>query len=166
MGKHFEYEIEYDGLTYRRNERSIGQEEAFRSFKQVDLKVRPIYHYNEVRVRAHVFLCMLAYYVEFYMRKQLAPILFVEDPCGVQRDSVVSEVKPSESAKKKARSKRSEDGHRVQSFRGLLGNLGNISMSVMIAKENQRKEVKPFYMITKLTPLQSRAFELLGLKLQ
>ena len=82
----------------------------------------------------------LAYYVEFYMRKQLAPILFVEDdPCGVQRDSVVSEVKPSESAKKKARSKRSEDGHRVQSFRGLLGNLGNISMSVMIPKRNSEK---------------------------
>ena len=201
VGKHFEYEIEDDGLTYHRNERSIGEEEAFdgiyvirtsvssevlpservvetykrlsnveqafRSFKQVDLKVRPIYHYSEDRVRAHVFLCMLAYYVEFYMRKQLAPILFVEDdPCGVQRDSVVSEVKPSESAKKKARSKRSEDGHRVQSFRGLLGNLGNISMSVMIAKENQRKDVEPFYMITKLTPLQSRAFELLELKLQ
>ena len=126
VGKHFEYEIEDDGFTYRRGESSIAQEsafdgiylirtnvssqsleseqvveaykglsrveQAFRSFKQVDLKVRPVYHYSENRVRAHVFLCMLAYYVEFYMRKKLAPILFVEDdPCGVPRDSVVSE---------------------------------------------------------------------------
>ena len=201
VGKHFEYEIEDDGLTYRRNEGSIEEErafdgiylirtsvssevfeservvetykrlsnveQAFRSFKQVDLKVRPIYHYSEDRVRAHVFLCMLAYYVEFYMRKKLAPVLFVEDdPCGVRRESVVSEVKPSESAKRKARSKRTTDGHRVQSFRGLLGNLGNISRSVMVPKGNKRKDVEPFYMITKPTPLQSRAFELLGVKLQ
>ena len=113
-------------------------EQAFRSFKQVDLKVRPIYHYSEDRVRAHVFLCMLAYYVEFYMRKQLAPILFVEDdPCGVQRDSVVSEVKPSESAKKKARSKRMRMGT-GQSFRGLLGNLGNISERYDCERESEK----------------------------
>lgn len=201
VGKHFEYEIEDDGLTYRRNEGSIareaafdgiylirtsvssevfeservvetykrlsGVEQAFRSFKQVDLKVRPIYHYSEDRVRAHVFLCMLAYYVEFYMRKKLAAVLFVEDdPSGVRRESVVSEVKPSESAKRKARSKRTPDGYRVQSFRGLLGNLGNISRSVMVPKGNKTKGVEPFHIITEPTPLQSRAFELLGVKLQ
>ena len=101
VGKHFEYEIEDDGFTYRRGESSIAQESAFdriylirtsvssqsleseqvvEAYKglsrveQVDLKVRPVYNYSENRVRAHVFLCMLAYYVEFYMRKKLAPI--------------------------------------------------------------------------------------------
>ena len=201
VGKHFEYEIEDDGFTYRRDEGSIAREEAFdgiyvirtsvssevfesqrvvetykrlsgveqafRCFKQVDLKVRPIYHYSENRVRAHVFLCMLAYYVEFYMKKRLAPILFAEDdPRGVQRESAVSEVSPSESAKQKARSKRTKDGHRVQSFRGLLENLGNISRSIMVAKEERRKDVEPFCMITEPAPLQRRAFELLGVKLQ
>lgn len=150
--------------TYKR---LSGVEQAFRSFKQVDLKIRPVYHYSENRVRAHVFLCMLAYYVEFYMRKKLAPILFAEDdPCGARRESVVSEARPSESAKRKARSKRTEDGHRVQSFRGLLGNLGNISRSIMVAKGEGRKDAEPFCMITEPTPLQSRAFELLGVKLR
>ena len=201
VAKHFEYEIGDDGITYRRNEKSIEKErafdgvytirtsvssevleservvetykrlskveQAFRSFKQVDLKVRPVYHYSEDRVRAHVFLCMLAYYVEFHMRKKLAPILFAEDdPRGVRRESAVSEAKPSESAKRKARSKRTVDGHRVQSFRGVLENLGNISRSVMVPKKNRGKDVEPFYMITEPTPLQSRAFELLGVKLR
>jgi len=76
-------------------------EQAFRSYKTVDLKVRPIYHYLVDRVRAHVFLCMLAYYVEWHMRQALAPLLFDDDDkatAEAQRDSPVVPAKPSPSA--------------------------------------------------------------------
>ena len=82
---------------------------AFRNYKSVDLKVRPIYHWLVERVRAHVFLCMLAYYVEWHMRKALAPILFDDhDKSSAQklRHSVAAPVQPSVSAKTKARKKR------------------------------------------------------------
>ena len=65
-------------------------EQAFRSYKTVDLKVRPIYHWSNVRVRAHVFLCLLAYYVKWHMRRRLARLLFDDqDPAGAPRSSVV-----------------------------------------------------------------------------
>ena len=66
-------------------------ERAFRSYKTVDLKVRPIYHYSAERVRAHVFLCMLAYYLEWHLRQKLAPLLFDDhQPDAAERDSVVA----------------------------------------------------------------------------
>ncbi len=77
---------------------------AFRCCKTVDLKVRPIYHYNAERVRAHIFLCMLAYYVEWHMRKALVPILFDDDdPDGAhaKRSSIVSPATPSDSARQR-----------------------------------------------------------------
>jgi transposase len=79
-------------------------ERAFRSYKTVDLKVRPIYHHLADRVRAHVFLCMLAYYVEWHMRKALAPLLFDdEDKQGAeaQRPSIVAKAEPSHTARRK-----------------------------------------------------------------
>ena len=88
-------------------------ERAFRCCKTVDLKVRPIYHYNAERVRAHIFLCMLAYYVEWHMRKALAPILFDDDDTdGAQakRSSIVSPATSSDSAQAKASTKKSPDG--------------------------------------------------------
>jgi hypothetical protein len=98
-------------------------EEAFRSYKTVDLKVRPIYHYLVDRVRAHVFLCMLAYYVEWHMRQALAPLLFDDDDkatAEAQRDSPVVPAKPSPSAQDKARTLRTEDDFPVHSFQTLI----------------------------------------------
>jgi DDE family transposase len=95
-------------------------EQAFRSYKTVDLKVRPIYHYLVDRVCAHVFLCMLAYYVEWHMRQALAPLLFDDDDkatAEAQRDSPVAPAKPSPSAQGKARTLRTEDDFPVHSFR-------------------------------------------------
>ena len=88
-------------------------ERAFRSFKTVDLKVRPVYHYRPERVRAHVFLCMLAYHVEWHMRRTLAPLLFDdEDPPGAEaaRPSVVAPATPSPAARRKAATKRTLQG--------------------------------------------------------
>ena len=93
-------------------------ERAFRSLKTVDLKVRPIYHYAGARVRAHVFLCMLAYYVEWHMRQRLKPLLFDdEEPQAAEaaRPSVVAPAEVSPSAQDKARRKRTASGEPVHS---------------------------------------------------
>ena len=101
-------------------------EQAFRCLKTIDLKVRPIYHRLEGRVRAHVFLCMLAYYLEWHMRKALAPMLFGDETSREPREDVVSPKKPSQSAARKARTKKTLDGAPVHSFQTLLADLSTI----------------------------------------
>ena len=104
-------------------------EQAFSCFKSIDVKVRPIHHRLERRVRVHVFLCMLSYSVEWHMHKALVPILFDEDdPQGAQasRSSVVAPAQKSASANAKARRKRTNDGLPVHSFRSLLKDLATI----------------------------------------
>ena len=137
-------------------------ERAFRSMKTVDLKVRPIGHHKADRVRAHVFLCMLAYYVEWHMRKSLASMLFDDDDrvaAEARRTSVVAPAQRSASAEEKARTKRTDDGSSVHSFQSLLRDLATVA----------KNQVKPrimdapsFDKITTPTALQSKAFELLG----
>jgi Transposase DDE domain len=140
-------------------------EQAFRSYKTVDLKVRPIYHYLADRVRAHVFLCMLAYYVEWHMREALAPLLFDDDDpasADAQRDSPVAPAEPSPSAQDKARTLRTPDDLPVHSFQTLLADLATI------AKNRIRPKLPGadrFDQITRPTPLQRKAFDLLGVKL-
>ena len=138
-------------------------ERAFRSMKTVDLKVRPIHHRLADRVRSHVFLCMLAYYVEWHMRQALAPILFDDDdkPGGeALRESVVAPAQRSRKAQRKARTKRTEEGFPVHSFQSLLKDLGTITRNkVMIAGES-------FEQVTSPTPLQERAFDLLQIPLR
>ena len=105
-------------------------ERAFRSMKTVGLKVRPIYHRSADRVRAHVFLCMLAYYVEWHMRSKLAPLLFDDHDraAGEQmRESVVQPAERSPAAHRKAASKRADDDLPVHSFRGLMSELGTLT---------------------------------------
>jgi len=137
-------------------------ERAFRSIKTVDLKVRPINHHKANRVRAHVFLCMLAYYVEWHMRQALAPVLFDDDdPAAAEsnRSSVVAPAQPSESAEQKSRTKRTHDGAPVHSFQSLLSDLATIAKNRIAP----RIEGAPsFDKITTPTPLQLKAFELLG----
>ena len=141
-------------------------ERAFRSFKTVDLKVRPIYHYAAERVRAHVFLCMLAYYVQWHLRARLKPLLFDDDdPSAAEaaRVSVVAPAEVSESAKDKARRKRTADGWPVHSFRTLLGDLATITRNRVVARLGG---AEPFEIVTRPTALQREAFKLLGVRLE
>ena len=129
-------------------------ERAFRSLKTVDLKVRPIYHRKEERVRAHIFLCMLAYYVEWHMRRALAPMLFDDDdrPSGeALRTSPVAPARRSPKALSKAATKRTEDGAPVQSFQGLLSHLASIARNRIVARAVQGAV---FDKITRPNPVQ------------
>jgi len=135
-------------------------ERAFRSLKSVDLKVRPIHHRLENRVRAHVFLCMLAYYVEWHMRRSLAPMLFDDtDPAAGEalRSSIVAPAQRSPQAEQKARTKRTAQGTPVHSFHTLLQDLGTIALNTITMGESS------FTMTTSPTPLQQQAFVLLNL---
>jgi len=136
-------------------------EAGFRCFKGIDLKVRPIHHRLADRVRAHIFLCMLAYYVEWHLRDRLAPLLFEEDdPVGAaaRRESIVAPARRSESADRKASSLETEDGLPVHSFPDLLSYLATLCKNEVSA---QLPEPVHFEQYTVATPLQRRAFELL-----
>ena len=135
-------------------------ERAFRSFKTVDLKVRPIYHRRADRVRAHVLLCMLAYYVEWHMRAALAPVLFDDhdrEAGEQQRSSVVQAAQRSPAARAKAARKRAVDGLPVHSFRSLIAELGTLTTNTMQMADSNAT----FTMQTRPTELQERCFELL-----
>ena len=137
-------------------------ERAFRCLKTVDLKVRPINHRREERVRAHVLLCMLAYYVEWHMRRALAPILFDDDDkpgAEALRRSVVAPARRSHRAQFKASTKRTEDGLPVSSFQDLLRDLATLTKNQVQPK---LANLKAFVKITPPTPLQQKAFTLLG----
>ena len=152
--------------TVRAYKRLSAVERAFRSLKTVDLKVRPVFHYTEGRVRAHVLLCTLAYYVEWHMRGWLKPLLFDdEDPAGAEaaRASVVAPAKVSESARRKARSKRTANGLPVHSFQTLLADLATVAKNQVVPR---LPGAQPFTVITRPTALQSEAFRLLGVRLK
>ncbi len=142
-------------------------ERAFRSYKTVDLKVRPIFHYAAHRVRAHVFLCMLAYYVEWHMRQRLKPLLFDDhDPQAAEalRASVVAPAQVSPSAKNKAAHKITAAGWPVHSFRSLLNDLATIAKNRVVT--SQLNHAQPFDIITRPTALQDEIFKLLGVRLE
>ena len=137
-------------------------EQAFRSLKTVDLKIRPIFHYLADRVKAHVFLCMLAYYVEWHMRQRLAPMLFDDedkDAAEGLRTSPVKTAQASSKAKSKAATKKCEDDQPVHSFQTLLADLATITRNTI------KFAGKQFDKITTPTPLQQKALNLLKVKL-
>jgi transposase len=137
-------------------------ERAFRSLKSVDLKVRPIYHRQADRVRAHVFLCMLAYYVEWHMRQALAPILFDEDdPGGAEqrRASIVSPAQRSEKTETKAAARHTPDGLPLHSFQTLLGDLATLTKNQLCLGDHS------FAMLATPTAVQQRALKLLQVRL-
>ncbi len=124
--------------TVRAYKSLSGVEHAFRSLKTVDLELRPVFHWTAPRVRAHVLLCMLAYYLQWYMRRSLAPMLFDEpDPAAreAQRTSLVAKAEPSPAAQRKAAGKRTEPADReplpVHSFHTLLGDLATLTRNVV-----------------------------------
>jgi hypothetical protein len=138
-------------------------ERAFRSMKSVDLKVRPIHHHLANRVRAHVFLCMLAYYVEWHMRRALAPILFDDHDratAQAERQSIVASATRSPKALQKVHSKQTDDGRPVHSFQTLMADLGTIAKNTVVMNNNTTQ------IVTTPTDLQQRAFDLLQVTLR
>lgn len=190
MGKHFDFEITDTGFTWQRKAASIAQEaaldglyvvrtsldaeslsaeqtvaaykslalveRAFRSLKTMALQVRPIFHWNPERVRAHVFLCMLAYYVQWHLREKLKPLLFDDqDP----PPRAVRKAERSEAAKAKDRTRQTDEGLPVHSLRTLLADLATLTYNVCATPINPEAT---FVTTTRPTPLQAKAFELLG----
>lgn len=138
--------------------KSLSQvERAFRSSK-TDLDVRPLHHHTEPRVRAHVFLCMLAYYVEWHLRRSLAPLLFQDHDrpaAAEQRASVVAKAEVSPAAKRKKARRKTDDGLPVHSFQTLLEDLATATRARLRIGEHAVTK------LASLTPLQERAFQLL-----
>jgi len=194
-GKYFQWQLTADGLSFQRDVERIARdaaldgiyvlrtslnsqrldaaqtvrsykrlaqvERAFRTLKSQELEIRPIHHRLAGRVRAHVLVCLLAYYVEWHMRRALAPLLFADEQ-PQQQTSPVAPARRSASAQAKARTKRTPHGLAVQSFRDLLRDLATI------VKNRIRpvlKSVAPFDIVTRPTPLQKHALQLLGLTL-
>jgi transposase len=195
VGKYFQWQLTAAGLSYQRDDQRIARdaaldgiyvlrtslaaerlnaartvrsykrlaqvERAFRVLKSLELEIRPIHHRLASRVRAHVLICLLAYYVEWHMRRALAPLLF-DDEQPQEQPSPVAPARRSASAHAKARTKRTPDGLAVQSFRDLLKDLATI------VKNRIRpvlKSIAPFDIVTRPTPLQKHALQLLGLTL-
>jgi len=143
-----------------------GVERAFRSLKTVDLHVRPIHHRLPDRVRAHILLCMLAYYVEWHMRQRLLPILFDDDDKlqgQSARKSIVAPAQRSASAKLKALTKHTSEGAKVHSFQTLLSDLATIVKNRIQPTD---KSISGFHMLTQPTAIQQRTFDLLGVTLR
>lgn len=138
-------------------------ERAFRCLKSVDLDIRPIRHWTAPRVRAHVFLCTLAYHVEWHLREALAPLLFHDTSLATaraERSSPVAKTEPSEAVKAKKATKRSADGQRVMSFADLIDHLGTLVRNTMRVPSRSKHR---FTLYSKPTPLQEAAFRLLDL---
>jgi transposase len=138
-------------------------ERAFRSLKTVDLEIRPIRHWTAPRVRAHVFLCMLAYHVEWHLRDALAPLLFHDTErhaARAERSSPVAATEPSEAAKAKKADKRTADGLRVMSFADLVAHLGTLVRNTMRVPARPKHR---FTLYSTPTALQEAAFRLLAL---
>jgi transposase len=153
-----------DDTATVRSYKSLGLvEQAFRFMKTIDLHVRPVFHWSADRVRAHVLLCMLAYYVEWHMREKLAPMLFEDadkDAAEAARSSIVAKAQRSPEALNKQTTGVTADGLPVHSFRTLLNDLASLTRNTVVTT------VTPDYPLTVLarpTPIQRKAFELLEL---
>jgi transposase len=143
-----------------------GVERAFRSLKTVDLQVRPIHHRLPDRVRAHILLCVLAYYVEWHMRQLLAPILFDDDDkpqAQAARASIVAPAQRSTAAKLKALTKQTADGFKVHSFQTLIGDLATIVKNRIQPADTN---IAAFDMLTQPTAIQQRALDLLDVSIR
>src|ERR1700731_328560 len=150
--------------TVRAYKSLSGVEHAFRSLKTVDLELRPVFHWTAPRVRAHVLLCMLAYYLQWHMRRSLAPMLFDEpDPAArdAQRTSPVAKAEPSPAAQRKAVGKRTDPAEGeplpVHSFHTLLGDLATLTRNVVRLGGDRLAAI-----LATPTRTQHRALDLLG----
>jgi hypothetical protein len=137
--------------TYKRLQ---SVERAFRTLKSVDLEIRPIYHHLERRVRAHVFACMLSYYLEYHLRRAWAELLFADDE-PVVPDDPVTQATLSPAAHRKAATKQTKSGETAHSFPTLLAHLATQARCTMTIAG-----VQGATRITEPTPLQAQALEL------
>ncbi len=138
-----------------------GVERAFRSIKTVDLEIRPIHHRLADRVRAHVFLCMLAYYLIWHMRRTWAELWFDDHDraaAAALRPSPVAAAKVSPAAQSKAASKRTAEGRPVHSFRTLLHDLATLTRNLV-----RFGDAPPVVMLARPTTLQQHAFDRLAI---
>jgi len=153
-----------DDAATVRNYKSLSLvERAFRCLKSVDLQIRPVYHWLADRVRAHVFLCMLAYYLEWHMRQRLAPMLYDDtdkDAAQAQRASVVAKAERSSAAVTKQTTGQTEDGLPVHSFRTLLADLATLTRNTLVTAIDPERS---FTLSARPTALQQKALDLLGL---
>lgn len=149
--------------TVRRYKSLAQVERAFRSLKGMDLRIRPIHHRTEDHVRAHIFLCLLAFYVEWHMRKNLAPLLFEDEELSQDRArrDPVAPAEPSASAKAKKADRVTPDGFPVHSFGTLLRELATRCRNTCRIPSDPNSTT--FQQLTEATPLQARALQLLGL---
>ena len=153
-----------DDATVRSYKSLALVERAFRCIKTVDLQVRPVHHWLADRVRAHVFLCMLAYYLEWHMRQRLALMLFDDtdkEAAEALRKSVVAQAQRSPAAVKKQTTGLTEDGLPVHSFRSLLADLATLARNTIITAITPNY---PLAVLTRPTSVQQKAFDLLGIK--
>lgn len=147
-----------------RSYKSLAQvERAFRTLKGMDLRIRPIHHRTEDHVRAHIFLCMLAFYVEWHMRQALAPLLFEDEELAQNRTrrDPVAPAQASDSAKTKKADRVTPDGFPVHSFDTLLRELATRCRNTCRIPSDPSGTT--FQQLTEATPLQAGAFQLLGL---
>jgi hypothetical protein len=147
-----------------RRYKSLAQvERAFRSLKGIDLRIRPIHHRSEEHVRAHIFLCMLAYYVQWHMRRALAPLPFDDEELRQDRArrDPVAPAESSASAQARKVSRLTADGWPVQSLQTLLRHLATRCRNTCRIPSNLSGTT--FRQLTEATPLQARALQLLGL---
>jgi hypothetical protein len=137
-------------------------ERAFRTLKGIDLQIRPVHHWLEPRVRAHVFLCMLAYYVEWHLREAWAPLLFADHDHASAREEQTSPVTGAEvspAAQRKRGRRRSDAGVPVSSWRDLIAHLATQTLNTVAAPQAPNAT---FTLLSKPTPLQTAAFDLLA----
>ena len=135
-------------------------ERVFRTFKGLDIRIRPIHHRTEERVRAHIFICLLAYYVEWHLRQVLAPLLFDDETLALdrkQRDPVAP-AEPSTAAKTKKVARVTENGLPIHSFKTLMAEMGTRCRHRCRVKSDPA--CPPIFQDTDPTPLQVRALEL------
>ncbi len=142
--------------------KSLSQvERAFRSIKTTDLEVRPIYHHDENRVRTHLFICMLAYYVKWHMMEAWRPLLFADEAQEEKRKrDPVALAKRSDHAQEKVCSKKLADGSPAHSFQSLLSNLKSIVRNTCRRRDADTSE-PCFVMDTQTTERQQKAYQLL-----
>ncbi len=151
-----------DAASCVRHYKSLSQvERAFRSLKTVDLKVRPIHHRLADRVRAHIFLCMLAYYVEWHLKEAWRELLFADEDQAIKatRDPVAP-AERSAGAKAKVARRHHEDGTPIHSFHTLLTELATIVRNT--CRTSAEEDAPTFTVTTQSNPLQRQALDLIG----
>ena len=137
-------------------------ERAFRCLKGIDLRVRPIHHRTEDHVRAHIFLCLLAYYVEWHIRQAWAPLLFADEALETDRRTrdPVAPATPSPAVRQKKAERHTADGLPLHSFDTLLATLS--TRCALTCRLRSDPAAAPIRQVTPASPLQARALALLG----